>query len=231
MSMTPNFVLSQSNLRRSYLVDIQRQIRNCLNFPRLQFCKNLCAVKIQYPFILPFEKSSPDLPRSSPVSSQRAATSGELTHHPSIPSGLPSVALPNQDCLSPNQNLWAATAKWMGVKTPPKWCQCQTAIATVPSTTSQHIGSMGKKHKLLFTDAYSSREQSGKHARANTVSAAANAVCRLAPPHSHSHSHSHSPIPAPIMGTHLRAHNYFLQFLVGFTYIFIVNQGLFNKRS
>ena len=110
----------QSNLRRSYLVDIQRQICKCLSFPRLWFCKHLGAVKIQYPFIPPFERSSPDLPRSSPISSQIAATSGELTHHPSVPSGLPSVALPNQDCLSPNQNLWAATAKWMGVKTPPK---------------------------------------------------------------------------------------------------------------
>ena len=56
----------QSNLRRFYLVDIQRQICNCLDFPRLWFCKHLCAVKIQYPFIPPFEKSSPDLPRLSP---------------------------------------------------------------------------------------------------------------------------------------------------------------------
>ena len=134
----------------------------------------------------PFEKSSPDLPRSSPISSQIAATSGELTHHPSIPSGPPSGALPIWDCLSPNQNLWVATAKQMGVKMPPKQCQCQIAIAAVPSTTSQHISSMGRKHKLLFTDPYGSGEQSGKHARANAVSVAANAACRVAPPpHSH----------------------------------------------
>ena len=123
---------SQSNLRRFYLVDIKRQICNYLDFPRLQFCKHLCTVKIQYPFIPPFERSSPDLPRSSPISSQIAATSGEWTHHPSILSGLPSGALPNRDCLSPNQNLWVATAKWMGVKMPPKQLQRQIAVAAVP---------------------------------------------------------------------------------------------------
>ena len=62
----------------------------------------------------------------------------------------------------------------MSVKAPPKWPQAQT-FATLPSSTSQHISPISIKHKLLFTDAYNSGEQSGKHAKADAVSPAANA--------------------------------------------------------
>jgi hypothetical protein len=51
-------VASQSNLGRYYVVDIQRLICNCLDFPRIWFCKHLCAVKIWYPFVpLPEESN------------------------------------------------------------------------------------------------------------------------------------------------------------------------------
>ena len=45
-------VASQSNLDKHYLVDIQRQICTCLDFPRVRLCKHLCAVKIWYPLSL-----------------------------------------------------------------------------------------------------------------------------------------------------------------------------------
>ena len=110
-----------------------------------------------------------------------AATStvlSEKASHLSNPmSGTLSGALPNRDRLSPNQNLWAATSKMMGVKTLPKRRQAQT-VAAVPSSTSQHIGPIGIKRKLLFTDAYNGREQSGKRAKPDAVSAAANAHAR-----------------------------------------------------
>ena len=153
-------------------------ICDCLDFPRIWLCKHLCAVKIWYPFIPPVNDQDQDLPRSSPISSQMAATSTVLSektsHLSNLMSGTLSGALPNRDCLSPNQNLWAATSKMMGVKTLPKRCQAQT-VATVPSFTSLHIGPIGIKWKLLFTDTYNGREQSGKCAKPDAVSAAANA--------------------------------------------------------
>ena len=107
-------VASQSYLSRYYLVDIQRLICNCLDFPRVRFCKHLCAVKIWYPFIPPVDDQDQDLQRSAPIFSQMPATSIILSRkgrHPSNsePAG-PSGALPDREHLSPNQNLWAATA-------------------------------------------------------------------------------------------------------------------------
>ena len=69
------------------------------------------------------------------------------------------------------------------------WPRETWSVSAVPSTTSQHIGSMGRKRKLLFTDAYGGGEQSSKHARADAVLAAANAACRVAPP----------PLPLPLL--------------------------------
>ena len=181
VSDTQFHVMSQFNLDRCYLVDIQKMICDCLDFPRIWLCKHLCAVKIWYPFIPPVNDLDQDLPRLSPISSQMAATStvlSEKASHLSNPmSGTLSGALPNRDCLSPNQNLWAATSKMMGVKTLPKRRQART-VAAVPSSTSQHIGPIGIKRKLLFTDAYNGREQSGKRAKPDAVSAAANAHAR-----------------------------------------------------
>ena len=182
-------VTSQSNLGRCYLVDIQRLICNCLDFPRVQICKHLCAVKIWYPFITPADSFTQDLQRLSPISYQLAATStslsekGELPHVTSISdSAIPSGALPNRDRLSPNQNLWVATTKKMGVRTPPKRCQRQPVTAAIPSSTSQHIGPINVKRKLLFNDAYNGGEQSGKCAKADAVSGAANALaCSMTP--------------------------------------------------
>ena len=70
---------SQSDLGRCYLVDIQRLICNCLDFPRVQICKHLCAVKIWYPFIPPADDLTQDLQRSSSISYQLAATSSSLS--------------------------------------------------------------------------------------------------------------------------------------------------------
>ena len=177
-------VVSQSNLGKCYLVDIQRLICNCLDFPRIRLCKHLCAVKIWYPYLSPLDDLHQDLERSSPISSQVAATpaflSGELPHHASNSDSAPSGALPNRDRLSPNQNLWAATIKKMGVRSPPKRRQRDTAAA-VPSSTNQHIGPIGVKRKLIFTDAYGGGEQSGKRAKSDAVSVAANARARGTP--------------------------------------------------
>jgi hypothetical protein len=181
-------VASQSNLGKHYLVNIQRLICNCLDFPRVQLCKHLCAVKIWYPFIPPpedtKEDSIQDLQRLPPISYQLATKSTSLSGKvpPISESAVPSGALPNRERLSPNQNLWAATAKKMGARTPPKRCQ-PAPTAAVPSSTSRHIGPIGVKRKLLFTDAFNGGEQSGKRAKADALSAAANAHARsMVPP-------------------------------------------------
>ena len=112
-----------------------------------------------------------------------AATSfltGEVPHR-EVPhaSNLASAsALPNRERLSPNQNLWAATTKKMGVRSQPKRRQRASPATVVPSSTSEHIGSIGVKRKLLFTDAYNGGEQSGKRAKPDAASVAANAHAR-----------------------------------------------------
>src|ERR1700761_4071075 len=158
-------VASQSYLSRYYLVDIQSLICDCPDFPRVRFCKHLCAVKIWYPFIPPVDDQDQDLSRSAQIFSQMSATATILSGKgqgqnlsKAEPAG-PSGALPNREHLSPNQNLWVATAKRMGVKTPPKR-RHPGCIAAVPSSTSQHIGLTGVKCKYLFTDAYNGGEQS-----------------------------------------------------------------------
>jgi hypothetical protein len=158
-------VASQSNLGKSYLVDIQKMICDCPDFPRIRLCKHLCAVKIWYPFIFLQDSFIQDLQRSAQISPQSTSLPGELSHRTSISE--PS-ALPNRDRLSPNQNLWAATVKKMGARTPPKRCQPARA-AVLPSSTSQHIGPINAKRKLLFTDAYSGGEQSGKRAKVDAA--------------------------------------------------------------
>ena len=159
----------QSNLGRCYLVDIQRLICNCPDFPRVQICKHLCAVKIWYPFIPPADDLAQDLQRSSSISYQLAATSTSLSEKGELPpvasisiSTVTLGALPDWDRLSPNQNLWAATAKKMGVRAPPKRCQQKPVTAAIPSSTSQHIGPVNVKCKLLFTDAYPTMEGSNQ---------------------------------------------------------------------
>ena len=94
-------VASQSYLSRYYLVDIQRLICDCPDFPRVWFCKHLCAVKIWNPFIPPVDNQDQDLQRSAPILSQMPATSIILSgkgQHPSNsePAGL-SGALPDRE--------------------------------------------------------------------------------------------------------------------------------------
>jgi hypothetical protein len=53
----------------------------------------------------------------------------------------------------------------------------QRTAPDLPNSTTQHIGQIGKR-KLIFTDPYSGGEQSGKRAKADALSAPANARFR-----------------------------------------------------
>ncbi len=72
-----------------------------------------------------------------------------------------------------NCNSWRETARNMhATQKSPK--RRQRPSPDLPNSTTQHIGPIGKC-KLLFTDPYSGGEQSGKQAKADALSAPANA--------------------------------------------------------
>ncbi len=72
-----------------------------------------------------------------------------------------------------NCNPWKETARNMHAtwKSPKRH---QWPSPDLPNSITQHIGPIGKC-KLLFTDPYSGGEQSGKQAKADALSAPANA--------------------------------------------------------
>ena len=66
------------------------------------------------------------------------------------------------------------TSKNMHVRILPKRRQLPVA-SVLPSSTTQHIGPSGKRKLAIYTDPYGGGEQSGKRAKADAVSVAANA--------------------------------------------------------
>ena len=83
--------------------------------------------------------------------------------------------LPEKDMIAPNQLSWPETAKHMGVKWGGKH------QGKVNSTLSaQLIGKLNHKWNHTDQDPYGASEQSGKHARPNAHSVAANTQVRAA---------------------------------------------------
>lgn len=86
-----------------------------------------------------------------------------------------SRALPDQEKLAPNQKTWPETAVLMGVKRVPK-----RRLPGEHGITERSIGAP-KKRKRVYTDAYAAGERSGKHAKPDALSAAANSRARAPP--------------------------------------------------
>jgi hypothetical protein len=180
-------VVSQSRPGWKYLVDIRVAICDCPDFPRIRLCKHLTAVQTQYLPIPPSQNSQSQgsiLPHISPQILPQVAPSGSLSgeglhlHVASISgTGTRSDALPNRDRLVPNANLWKETSKNMHVRVSPKRRQKPSA-SVVPSSTAQHIGPSRKRKLALYTDPYGGGEQSGKRAKPDALSVAANARAR-----------------------------------------------------
>jgi hypothetical protein len=177
-------VASQTQPGRKYVVDTQEAICDCPDFPRIRFCKHLAAVQskslpsaqeMQGVSIQPQNATqipstrAPDSFSSGEASQLSVAGEGTKFRAP----GTQLQALPNRERLIPNCNLWKETARNMhATRKSPKQHQ-----PPVPSSTTQRIGPIGKR-KFLFTDPYSGGEKPGKHAKADALSASANAHFR-----------------------------------------------------
>ena len=88
-----------------------------------------------------------------------------------------SRALPNREVSPPNQNSWTETADRMVWKRTPKH-----RLPGEQGLTERSIGASKGKRKFLHTEAYAGGEQSGKRAKPDALSAAANARARAPPP-------------------------------------------------
>jgi len=90
-----------------------------------------------------------------------------------------SWPLPEKDVFPPNQKTWAETAKRMGVRKAPKWKHGPVG----GNTAEKCIGAVkGKRsHKHSTSDPYAGGERSGKRAKPDAVSAAANESARAVP--------------------------------------------------
>ena len=100
-----------------------------------------------------------------------------------------SRALPKKDVFHPNSNTWAEMAKRMGVGKAPK----RKPVPTGGNTSTECIGPVKGKHAHKYTDPYAAGERSGKHAKPDAVSAAAN-------------EYAHASVPALLPLVHSSAH-------------------------
>lgn len=185
LSNTKFHVVSQSNSDRKYFVDTQMAICNCPDFPRIRLCKHLVAVQTQsHPQTLELQSQTQEqiIPQMSSERSSPVASSSLLSEQslliPNSASGSRSEALPKWDRLSPNKNLWLETSRNMHVRISPKRRRRDQAVPNTPSSTAQHIGPRGKRKLATYTDPYCGGEQSGKRAKPDAVSAAANSCAR-----------------------------------------------------
>ena len=180
-------VASQTHPGRKYVVDTRVAICDCPDFPRIRFCKHLAAV--QNKSLPPPQESEPnqiqsknaflDIPKGASTSLSGEETPRETqvwaATNVSEP-GTQSGALPNRERLMRTCNLWKEMARNMhATRKSPK--RRQPLAPDLPNSTTQHIGPIGKR-KLIFTDPYSGGEQSGKRAKADALSASANARFR-----------------------------------------------------
>jgi len=81
-----------------------------------------------------------------------------------------SWVLPKKDIFHLNRNTWAKTAKHMGVGKAPKWKPSPTGR----NTSTECIGPVKGKQACKYTDPYAAGKRSGKRAKPDAVSIAAN---------------------------------------------------------
>ena len=90
-----------------------------------------------------------------------------------------SRALPEKDVFHPNQKPWAETAERMGVR---KASKRKQSLVGGNTNTERCIGAVKGKHTRKISDPYAGGERSGKRAKPDAVSAAANEQARTAAP-------------------------------------------------
>ena len=95
-----------------------------------------------------------------------------------IPSANGSRALPEKDTFNPNQFTWPEMINEMGAWNAPKWKH----DLVDGNNTELRIGAVKGKRARKDTDGYAGGERSGKRAKPDAVSAAANELARAAMP-------------------------------------------------
>ena len=88
-----------------------------------------------------------------------------------------SQALPKKDDFNPNKKTWAETAERMGAQKAPK----RKPSPASGNTTEKCIGAVKGKHRK-YSDPYAAGERSGKCAKPDALSAAANECARATVP-------------------------------------------------
>jgi hypothetical protein len=104
-----------------------------------------------------------------------AARSAKYTLAAAIASTQGSNALPEKDVVAPNQKSWTETAERMGVKRHASKRKC---LPEECGMTAQSIGVAKGKRRQVHSDPYAGGERSGKRAKPDVTSAAANACAR-----------------------------------------------------
>ena len=121
-----------------------------------------------------------------------AARSAKYSLTAAIASHQSIRALPEKEIIAPNQKSWPETAERMGAKHGPK----RRYSPEERGLTARSIG-IAKAKRRTHTDPYASGERSGKCAKPEAMSAAANTRAR-APPPSGTASPSNGPIVVPM---------------------------------
>ncbi len=113
--------------------------------------------------------------KSSSSAVLEAARLAKYTLTVAIASIQGSNALLEKDVVAPNQKSWTETAKRMGIKhgTPKRKC-----LPEERGITAQSIGTAKGKRRRVHSDPYTWGERSGKRAKPDATSAAANARAR-----------------------------------------------------
>jgi len=122
-------------------------------------CQQLCAVS---------DRSSLDLQTIKAI---------KYSLKTAIASANRSWALPEKDCFNANQKTWAKTAERMGIGKGPK---CKSPVGG--NTNTECIGPVKGKCSHKYSDPYAGGERSGKRAKPDAVSAAANTLAHAAVP-------------------------------------------------
>jgi len=200
-------VASQSRPGEYYAIDLHQPACDCADFPRIRFCKHIAAIYTHFPHLSPEGINSSVLTEDITSSFQPERTPSQedtlqnltqdiaaLSHTLASKSSSSAIleaarsakytltaaiagsnALPEKDVIAPNQKSWTETAKRMGVKRRAPKRKC---LPEERGMTAQSIGVAKGKRRLVHSDPYAGGERSGKRAKPDATSAAANARAR-----------------------------------------------------
>lgn len=201
-------VASQSRPGAYYAINLHREICDCPDFPRARFCKHIAAIYVHFPHLSPDKIPSnvshkaahlqeqpvcrPETSESlQSLSQEITALCGQVNRSAPSPAVMEAArsakyilssaiagnrAFPDKEQIPPNQKSWPETAERMGVKRAPK----RKRLPEERGQTERSIGPIkGKRQRrLIDDDPYAGGERSGKRAKSDAMSAAANAHAR-----------------------------------------------------